>query len=635
MIEEMKGWIKQIDKRKIIITTMGFILTTVIAYYIGVLLNLLPSIFVDDFENVQLKIFTDLNDWHTSKDSIEVIVTKLRNKADLTVWIYRRGERVFYRQAIKEISEDGIYKIKTWPQGAQEIGDSVRVFATLHKRGKAPPNLKCNLGYWFEQFKADATKGGFEGFLSAEGYKVYAISDVKYRKFEGTWKRPDPSFNPPIPPTTLEIVTNLDEWDKDNSLIDVNVNFVDTLSTLTLWIHSIDEKVYYRQGFVHVSRAGIYSVRTWPKGVQDGNCRVEIIATLHPYKKAPPDEYWFQAWKAELSQTLSRYLAWQGCAVLAISPSLPPKRKHNWEVGNTHLNQSNGNHNRISKNSLWVWEPTIVNHLSKQDSLLAFCFQKNIGTLYLNVGEYFDSSDISQHKSNISKFLSRAHNQGLKVHALDGAPKWCLTENHSIPLLRLQSIVDYNRQYESKFDGFQFDIEPYILSDFHTAKRESILIQFINLIKKTTTYLDSVKIKFSLGYAIPFWFDEEAEHLSNVNYNHLRKPATYHIVDVLNKLESAYLAIMAYRDHTGGPDGSIRHVQDEIQYVEATDSKVSIIIGQETNNVRNEPEKITFWQEGEKALNEAIFELQNTFKKRKAFGGIAIHYYKSYRLLKD
>lgn len=288
-------------------------------------------IFDSGYNNVKLKVNTNLNDWSSSKENLEIIVSNLNKKADLTAWIFNETEQVYYRQAIREISESAIYNIKTWPWNVEDAGAEVKVFATIHKQGKAPPNLDNLGGYWVEARKADEV-GGIEKYLEEKGYKAYVISDIKSKKFEKKWQPPPNTFKTFIPDSTLEIITDITMWNERNNQIGVRATSVKSLSMLTVWIHDKANGVYYRQGYANISQDTLCFLKTWPKGVQNARSQVEIVATLHPSGKLPPDQneqgYSFQTWKVDKSQGFIRFLAWEGYPVLAISRF---KIKSNWD----------------------------------------------------------------------------------------------------------------------------------------------------------------------------------------------------------------------------------------------------------------------------------------------------------------
>lgn len=297
----------------------------------------------------------------------------------------------------------------------------------------------------------------------------------------------------------------------------------------------------------------------------------------------------------------------------------------------------NGGKQEVSR-ALWVWDATVIVDGAAHETLFTFLGEKQIRLIFLDVGNAFIEDAPAPSKVHVSKealaqFVSKAHDKGIAVDVLDGDANWAKEENHQIPLERLHRALDYNQSVEPKarLDGFQFDIEPYLLPEFQTEERQNVLKAYLTLASQLRDKV--VGSSFSLGFAIPFWWDVQNSALSEVSFLGVKKPVAYHLVDILNKLPKSHIAIMAYRDQAMGEDGSIRHSEDEMNYVTENAPNVAVFIGQETADVPGEPEKITFYQEGEEALEEAIGHLVEAFKAKRGFDGIAIHHYESYREL--
>lgn len=286
--------------------------------------------------------------------------------------------------------------------------------------------------------------------------------------------------------------------------------------------------------------------------------------------------------------------------------------------------------------ALWVWDAGVITDGAGRERFFEFCNSKKIGMIYLEVGSAMGAGGAKVPVSDeaLAMFVGDAHARGMEVHALDGDANWAYRQNHSIPLNRLQRALDFNLSVgaDERLDGFQFDIEPYVLPEFKTDEWRDVLVEYLNLVSQMRDKVKESSPNFGLGFAIPFWWDVENTEVSEVDWQGVSKPVAYHLADVLNGLRGGYIAIMDYRDFTGGPDGSIRHASDEIEYVNKNAPDVTVFIGQETGDVKETP-KITFWQEGEDALEAAISELMSAFNRYSCFGGIAIHHYDSYRQL--
>lgn len=291
--------------------------------------------------------------------------------------------------------------------------------------------------------------------------------------------------------------------------------------------------------------------------------------------------------------------------------------------------------------AMWVWDAGVLVEAERRSTLLVFCARHDITLLYLSVGRVFGEA-ASKTKPPVSPallgaFLRRAHAQNIQVHGLDGDPSFALEAKHALTLARLQRALDYNNLAPpmERLDGWQWDIEPYLLPDFKTPEgKRTILSQFLDSSRQMCDAIQKQgdTVPFALGYAIPFWLDSTENSLQ---WNGAIKPATLHLMDILNGIPDSYIAIMAYRDSTQGPNGSIALSSDEAHYAAQNAPRVRVWIGQETLDVKGDPPSITFWQEDVGELEKAIAQIRQHFKESPAVAGVAIHHWESYRQLTE
>lgn len=292
---------------------------------------------------------------------------------------------------------------------------------------------------------------------------------------------------------------------------------------------------------------------------------------------------------------------------------------------------------------LWVWSSRVITNQEEQSELFDFCDAKGVRLVYVNVGGYLPKFEGDSHsivdvaQSKLAEFVASAHARKIRVYALDGDPSWAYQSKHSVPIERLQRALQYNERvpFNRRLDGFQFDIEPYLLPEAETQWHD-IVRQYLDLFRKMRDIIkrSPVSNNFTLSAAIPFWWDMKDDLVSDVSWQGISKPIAFHLADLLDTLPAGEIALMDYRDTPDGPDGSIAHAIDEIQYINENTEHVVVFVGQETGNVK--PPKITFWEEGEEAIEAAAAKLIAAFKKYRCFGGIAIHHYKSYlKLVND
>lgn len=283
----------------------------------------------------------------------------------------------------------------------------------------------------------------------------------------------------------------------------------------------------------------------------------------------------------------------------------------------------------------WLWKSP--QDLNEQDikNIFEFCNEEGIDTIYLSLDRYLDINEIKddnlknlkigEFESSLKEFLFKASQYEIKVQALGGNKEWARTENHKMPLQLLDFVINFNNKNIIKFDGIQFDIEPYGLSDYNKNKVliwKSYLFLLEEIFQKNK--IKQTQNNFMIGFAIPFWLDNENNNLTNFSWkNQSSKPIGYHIFDILNNQKNAYVVIMSYRNFADGNDGSIQHSQSEIEYAENYAKNVSIIIGQETE--KNEIQKVTFHGLSKQNLENEIQKIINSYKNKNVFKGIAIN----------
>ncbi len=265
------------------------------------------------------------------------------------------------------------------------------------------------------------------------------------------------------------------------------------------------------------------------------------------------------------------------------------------------------------RRSMWVWKTDPVNNMIARTALLDFCDRTAVNTIYLYFGE------ISTEKSYLDKlaqFLEEAHKRGVRVEALTGNPTWVLSENHQLTLDWIKSFLEFNkgRKKESRFDGVHLDIEPYLLSEW-VSDRESIKRQHIELLKKCRQLIDSYGKNFSIGLAVPIFFDKEE------NGAYERR--------ILENVD--YFALM---DYYNDANNIIKNGKTHLEI--AKEMKKKIFIGVETQDLISMHQGLrrnTFFGEGWDLMEMSLDKTAKAFKKNPAFGGFGIHCYESYRLL--
>ena len=240
---------------------------------------------------------------------------------------------------------------------------------------------------------------------------------------------------------------------------------------------------------------------------------------------------------------------------------------------------------RLLNKAMWLWETDkIVTSPKEQQRLLAFCKSEGITDLFLQI-PYEAKEEKGQWKILwnpllIRPLISQLHQAGVKIHALDGDPRFALRQWHGRVIATLESIIQYNRESppQERFDGIRFDIEPYLLPSFGGVQKEAILQQYLSLLAASQTLTRQADL--ALGVDIPFWFDARNEFFEPTAEVGGR-PMSKLIIDIVDNV-----GIMDYRTQAYGADGVIAQGTQELQY--AAKQGKDVFLGLETVELPDE-----------------------------------------------
>lgn len=224
---------------------------------------------------------------------------------------------------------------------------------------------------------------------------------------------------------------------------------------------------------------------------------------------------------------------------------------------------------------MWLWETEkLLGDGEAQEQLHAFCRDQQVTDLFLQLPYRAEKAGeewrISWDRSGMRELLKGLHAGGITCHALDGDPKYALSEFHDQVKATLQEIIRFNRNSESeaRFDAVRYDIEPYLLPRFAGVHKETVLRQYLALLKDLKEYTSAAGL--DLGVDIPFWFDARSRFFEPVAELDGR-PLTERILEIVDNI-----GIMDYRTRAYGADGTIAQAVDEIHHAEKLGKKVYI-----------------------------------------------------------
>jgi hypothetical protein len=285
--------------------------------------------------------------------------------------------------------------------------------------------------------------------------------------------------------------------------------------------------------------------------------------------------------------------------------------------------------NQSHTNAIWDWSN--IRGRSDQDlrHLSDFLYMHQINTVYVDVGALADiqAQANSGERKQQEGAMGKHH---IRVLAAAGNTDWSKPDQQPIPLAIQQFVFSYNRSHSAKLAGIEYDIEAYNQTHFAEAsftEKELVLDEYLDLVdllaSQQAQYNQKVKAPLELGFAIPYWFDNENMNIKSVTWHDKTGPVLYHIMDRLQLLPRSNIVVMAYRNAALGNDGMIYHSRTEIDYGRSKAPRVAVLIGMEVNDV--EPAKITFYGRSATEIASEVRHLDAEYSNTHAYRGIAIN----------
>lgn len=276
--------------------------------------------------------------------------------------------------------------------------------------------------------------------------------------------------------------------------------------------------------------------------------------------------------------------------------------------------------------AMWVWNNNnsinnIVNNVDfTREELYDFCRNPHGNQDHEIKVLFWGCKDaLFGTKQNLYNFLADAHDNELTIEYLDGDPTWA-TYNQDVGFDRIKRVLEFNAAASSedkKFDGIQFDVEPYLLKadrgyqpPYWDKDRDSVWALYVAYMDSCQRMIDRADSSLYFGIAIPRWYE-----------NHVGNSELFRLQSVVD-----YVAIMDYNEN---PSVIIRDAENEISNASTLNKKVWI--GVETKDV--EPETVTFYEEGVSLMEEALTDVVAAYEDNPVFSGIAIHAYYYYKSL--
>jgi len=292
-------------------------------------------------------------------------------------------------------------------------------------------------------------------------------------------------------------------------------------------------------------------------------------------------------------------------------------------------------------NAVWDWSNPMARTPQYLRNLSTFLYLHQLNTVFVDVGQYEDlvtgkaTTAKTERKaaleSSLQAYIRALKEHNVAVYASAGDPHWSDPTRRSTPLAIMQAVESFNDEHpNTPFAGIEFDIESYNQEGFSQGSvtvKSLVLTDYLDTVDQLATennyYNNWALHHLDLGFAIPYWYDNENGNIPSVTWHDKTGPTLYHLLDRLNQLQGSNVVVMAYRNAARGNDGVIAHSRTEVEYADAKAPKVAILIGQEVNDV--EPAKITYYGESSTELSSEVKVTSDEFKDARAFRGVAIN----------
>jgi len=287
--------------------------------------------------------------------------------------------------------------------------------------------------------------------------------------------------------------------------------------------------------------------------------------------------------------------------------------------------------------AVWEWRP--ITGFSDEEilKLLDYSQKKGIDVIFLSIDEYIDIVEnkdslkkeqlTNQFKNRLGVFLEKAAQRNIKIYALAGHPDWA-TESHRYITEELTLFAlnyNLNRSVESGYlQGIQFDIEPHSLDEYNRFTAYDYLLDLQKTVDLVVlTFENNSTSTFDVGFAIPFWFDEENELSPEIEWTGKRQAVFYHIADRLADLPSSHIALMTYRNRASGQNGTLQISKGEFEYINRMNYSTKLWIGQEVTDVN--PVQITFFNSKWSQILSEFKAINSALVAKVEFAGIIIN----------
>lgn len=276
-----------------------------------------------------------------------------------------------------------------------------------------------------------------------------------------------------------------------------------------------------------------------------------------------------------------------------------------------------GQANAQSLRAIWVWNTLQIrnNPSARADffKVLAAPFGDKDHAIKI---VYFDGLNVPDFSNpyivdSARSFLKDAHARGLSVEFLTGDPSWATPAGEPGAIACLNAVLAFNKAGapNERYDGFQYDVEPYALPTWPSTALEQ---GCVDLLDKSNAAIKASGQRLPITSCIPRWYGQ-------AQFNFVDRP----IID-----RSDAIVVMDYVTTVGQ---LVSDPQDILVY--ATKKGKPVWIGVETTPLSDSP-RSTFFGSTNAQMESMLSQALPILKLQPSFHGYAVHQYAYYPSLK-
>jgi hypothetical protein len=284
-------------------------------------------------------------------------------------------------------------------------------------------------------------------------------------------------------------------------------------------------------------------------------------------------------------------------------------------------------------NSVWDWSNAAQKSAKDLNDTSLFLYQHQVNTVFLDVSGVLEDNRQPQLETAFSDYIRAMQERKIVVYAAAGHTDWSKPDERWQPEKIMDFVYGYNQRHpQESFAGIELDIEAYNQAGFAEGSMDEkgqVLLDYMDMVDVLATKHTQANSSLPLGFAVPYWFDNENKNIESINWNGKIGPILYHLADRLNQLPQSNLVVMAYRNAARGTDGTISHARTEVDYTRYKAPNVKILVGQEVSEV--EPAKITFHGLSLAEFSREAKLIAEEFGPSGTYGGIAINDLQSFQ----